>query len=69
MIDTLLNLLFRCSHRRLSRPVTPTSKGKGDIPRGVTYIVCLDCGGRFGYDLNKMKMGKRLAPREDAAHT
>lgn len=26
MIDTVLNLLFRCSHRRLTRPVTPVSK-------------------------------------------
>jgi hypothetical protein len=65
MIDTLLNLVFRCSHRRLSRPVTPASKA--GVPGGVTYIVCLDCGGRFGYDLDNMKIGKRLAPRQDAA--
>jgi DNA-directed RNA polymerase subunit RPC12/RpoP len=67
MIDTLLNLLFRCSHRRLSRPVTPTTRA-GDA-KGQTYIVCLDCGGRFGYDLDAMKMGKRLAPQEGAAHS
>ena len=67
MIDTLLNLLFRCSHRRLSRPVTPTSKASDT--KGETYIVCLECGGRFGYDLSTMKMGKRLAPRQGAAHS
>jgi hypothetical protein len=64
MIDTLLNLLFRCAHRRLSRPVTPTGKAGKEQ----TYIVCLDCGGRFGYDLQSMKIGKRLAPQEGAAH-
>ena len=58
MIDTLLNLLFRCSHRRLSRPVTPTSRP--GIPKGETYVVCLDCGSRFTYDAKSMKLGKRV---------
>jgi DNA-directed RNA polymerase subunit RPC12/RpoP len=67
MIDTLLNLLFRCSHRRLSRPVTPTSKA--GAPKGDTYIVCLDCGGRFSYDPRAMKMGRRLARQEGSQHS
>ena len=58
MIDSLVNLLFRCSHRRLTMPVTPVSKdGK---PRGDTYVVCLDCGKQFSYDLQKMRIGKPL---------
>ena len=56
MIDSILNLLFRCRHRRLSRPITPTVKpGK---PRRDAYVVCLDCGKQFGYDLERMRMGK-----------
>jgi len=63
MIDSLLNLLFRCSHRRLTSPVTPVSKdGKA---HGDTYVVCLDCGKQFRYDLTKMRIGKPLPISED----
>ena len=58
MIDSILNLLFRCPHRRLTRPVTPVSK-HGE-PHGDTYVVCLDCGKQFGYDLKEMRVGKPL---------
>jgi hypothetical protein len=58
IIDSLLNLLFRCPHRRLTRPVTPVSlDGK---PHGDTYVVCLDCGKQFSYDLKEMRIGKAL---------
>ncbi len=56
MIDSLLNLLFRCSHHRLTRPLTPVSV-KG-VPQGKTYVVCLDCGKQFTYDLEEMRIGK-----------
>ena len=58
MIDTVLNLLFRCPHRRLSRPVTPTGGKKGE-PH-IAYVVCLDCGKRFAYDTRQMHIGKAL---------
>jgi DNA-directed RNA polymerase subunit RPC12/RpoP len=58
MIDTLLNLIFRCSHRRLTRPVTPAHRL--GAPAGATYVVCLDCGKRFGYDTQQMQIGKPL---------
>src|ERR1051326_4917672 len=64
MIDTLLNLMFRCAHRRLTRPVTPASKG--GVPQGGTYVVCLDCGKQFSYDLKEMKVGKPLASGHDS---
>src|SRR5580765_4048978 len=54
MIDSLLNLLFRCSHRRLTRPVAPVTKA--GQPRSESYVVCLDCGKQFQYDLNTMQM-------------
>lgn len=59
MIDNILNLLFRCSHRRLTRPVTPVNK-RG-VKEGTTYVVCLDCGKQFAYDLNEMRVGKPIA--------
>ena len=58
MIDTVLNLLFRCAHRRLTRPVTPV--GKAGEPHPETYVVCLDCGKKFSYDTTQMKIGKPL---------
>lgn len=64
MIDTLLNLLFRCAHRRLTSPLTPVSK-KG-VPRGDTYVVCLDCGKQFAYDLKNMRIGKPIDHSHDA---
>jgi hypothetical protein len=60
MIDTLLNAIFRCRHRRLTRPVTPVCK-VGD-PHGETYVSCLDCGKRFSYDVKEMRIGKPLDP-------
>jgi DNA-directed RNA polymerase subunit RPC12/RpoP len=58
MIDTVLNLIFRCSHRRLTRPITPVVKaGQRD---GGTYVVCLDCGKQFGYDPQEMRIGKPI---------
>ncbi len=59
MIDSVLNLLFRCPHRRLTRPVTPVGRRGG--PQGQTYVVCLDCGKQFAYDFDHMRIGKPLA--------
>ena len=63
MIDTVLNLLFRCSHRRLTRPLAPITKpGR---PQSQSYVVCLDCGKQFEYDLNEMRMGKAIDHSHD----
>jgi len=58
VIDNLLNLLFRCRHRRLSRPIAPVAKP--GTARLAPYVVCLDCGKQFGYDLERMRMGKAI---------
>jgi hypothetical protein len=63
LIDTLLNLVFRCAHRRLTRPVTPVHKD--DSPHG-TYVVCLDCGKQFSYDPKEMRLGKAIEPSQEA---
>jgi DNA-directed RNA polymerase subunit RPC12/RpoP len=62
VIDSILNLLFRCRHRRLTRPVAPITK-RGQPPSG-SYVVCLDCGKQFVYDVTEMRIGKPI----DRAH-
>jgi hypothetical protein len=65
VIDTLLNLVFRCAHRRLTRPLTPVSKSK-QAHTG-TYVVCLDCGKHFAYDAKEMKLGRAIEPPNEIA--
>jgi hypothetical protein len=65
MIDTILNLLFRCSHRRLTRPVAPITKA--GQPHSQSYVVCLDCGKQFEYDLSEMRIGKAIDHAHDAS--
>jgi len=64
VIDTLLNLLFRCSHRRLTRPVAPITKA--GQPHSQSYVVCLDCGKQFEYDMTKMRIGKLIDHSHEA---
>jgi hypothetical protein len=63
MIDTVLNLLFRCPHRRLTRPLSAIAKS--GVPQKQTYVVCLDCGKQFAYDIQKMKIGKAIDPSDE----
>ena len=58
MIDSVLNLLFRCPHNRMTRPMTPVSKA-GE-PHKQSYVVCLECGRQFEYDLKAMRVGKAI---------
>jgi hypothetical protein len=43
--------------------MTPAVKAKD--PERQTYVVCLECGKRFGYDPVRMRVGKPLAPLKD----
>ena len=63
MMDSLVNLLFRCAHRRLTRPVSAVTKTG---VRGESYVVCLDCGKQFTYDLERMRIDKPVATQESA---
>ena len=65
MIDSVLNLLFRCAHARLTRPFSPVSV-HGASQAG-TYVVCLDCGKQFAYDLKEMRIGKPIDRSHDAS--
>jgi len=64
MIDTVLNLIFRCPHRRLTRPVAPITK-MGQ-PHSQSYVVCLDCGKQFEYDVSQMRIGRPIDHSHDA---
>jgi hypothetical protein len=58
MIRPIFESLLGCSHRPLTRPITPLSK-PGE-PAGETYVVCLDCGRQFAYDWDRMRIGKEI---------
>lgn len=60
----MLNLLFRCPHHRLTRPVAPITKA--GQPHSQSYVVCLDCGKQFEYDLKEMRIGKAIDHSHDA---
>jgi len=54
----LFDMLFGCSHKRCSFPITVRGKQRRSPAASLTgtYIVCLDCGHEFPYDWNEMKM-------------
>src|SRR5579871_2076482 len=56
--ETVVQFLFRCSHKRITLPITPP-KSPGESPAR-PYVVCLDCGGKFVYDWEEMKMGEQI---------
>lgn len=58
MIKTMIDMLFGCRHKRLTRPITPVNKAK---QTAMTYVACLDCGRQFNYDVGKMQMGPEIS--------
>lgn len=54
----LFDVIFGCSHKRCSFPITVRGKLRRSPAASVTgtYVVCLDCGQEFPYDWNAMKM-------------
>jgi hypothetical protein len=53
----LVEVLFGCTHRRYTFPITTRNKRHSDAAnvKG-TYVVCLDCGKEFPYDWHQMKV-------------
>jgi hypothetical protein len=64
MTDTVVNLLFHCAHRHLTRPFTPSRKQ--GVTHGETYVVCLDCTKQFAYDWKEMRIGAAIDRTHDA---
>jgi len=54
----LFDVVFGCSHKRCSFPITVRGKQRRSPAASVTgtYVVCLDCGHEFPYDWNQMKL-------------
>ena len=61
---TLFNLLFGCSHKNYSFPITLRAS-RGGAAAARTYVVCLDCGKEFAYDWNQMRVV--ASPRPEKA--
>ena len=53
MFSTLANWLFGCSHRHTGFPITRRTSLRTE-----TYVVCLQCGKRFAYDWDQMRIAK-----------
>jgi hypothetical protein len=58
MLDSLYNLFFGCHHRRTSFPLSPSVK-PGAAHEDM-YVVCLDCGKRFHYEWDLMRIGEPM---------
>jgi len=58
MIAGFLDVLFGCSHKRISFPRTAKAGQRRSEAATVTgtYVVCLDCGREFPYDWAQMKV-------------
>lgn len=54
----LFDMVFGCSHKRCSFPITVRGKLRRSPAASITgtYVVCLDCGQEFPYDWNQMKL-------------
>jgi hypothetical protein len=70
----LSSYLLGCNHRNTSRPFTTRKKsGASGEQRTVseTYIVCLDCGKKFPYSWEEMKVlrNKRASEDEESPET
>lgn len=57
MLSGMLNVLFGCTHKNYSFPVTPRDRRTAPASSltGV-YVVCLKCGHEMPYDWKEMKL-------------
>jgi len=59
-----LDVLFGCTHKNLSFPITVRGAGRRTSAAALTgtYVVCLDCGHEFPYDWKEMRLIREAAP-------
>ena len=64
----LMDVLFGCPHKRRTFPIStrPGQKRSEAARITGTYVVCLDCGKQFEYNLDEMRMGKAIDHSHDA---
>jgi hypothetical protein len=56
MLTSLLNVMFGCSHKRTTFPITLRSQTSAGGTRKGAYVVCLECGREFPYNWNEMRV-------------
>ena len=58
MFSGLMDLLFGCTHRNYTFPMTAKQgKPRPEVARVTgTWVACLDCGKEFAYDWKEMKI-------------
>ncbi len=58
MLAGVFDVLFGCTHKRYSFPITSKLGGRRTHAAKATgtYVVCLDCGKEFAYDWEQMKV-------------
>lgn len=66
MLAGLFDVLFGCTHKRCSFPITANARQRRSEAASLTgtYVVCLDCGREFAYDWKNMKV---VSAREEAS--
>ncbi len=66
---SLFDLVFGCSHKRCSFPMTTRGAKRRSAAAAVTgtYVVCLDCGKEFPYDWKAMKIVRARDANPEAA--
>lgn len=72
MLASVFDMLFGCSHKRYSFPITAKAGQHRPEAASVTgtYVVCLDCGKEFPYDWGQMKfVSNRHREVTDAAES
>ena len=63
MLQSFLNSLFACTHRRTTFPLTPARRNAAYAAQNArmgTYVVCLDCGNEFAYNWDEMRVGEKV---------
>lgn len=80
MLQSILQSVFGCAHRRTTFPLTPVRRTQAiwapAVGRTDTYVVCLDCGREFAYNWKEMRVGQPVHSAEgsvtahsEGAHT
>jgi hypothetical protein len=61
MFNSLLSVIFRCSHRNTTFPITPArNSASAGVTRHGTYVVCLSCGKELDYNWSEMRVGDAI---------
>jgi hypothetical protein len=71
MLNSLVDALFGCAHRKTTFPLTPKHRNgqlqENGRDRAKTYVVCLDCGTELDYDWQSMRVGSPVAAKSQLA--